>query len=174
MPGGQPQCPMEALREYTGELLTSPDGRPPSDAWRPDASAWQTPKPPTHTQEDLMTAPTTVDEYLAALPEDRRTALQALRKTIRAAAPDATESIAYQMPAFRMGKQFLVSYAAFKAHTSLFPASDAVVRAMGDELAPYLHGKGTIQFPLKVPIPLSMVTRIVEIRVAENAARGAG
>ena len=121
-----------------------------------------------------MATPATVDDYLAALPQDRRVALQALRETIRAAAPEASESIAYQMPAFRTGRQFLVSYAAFKSHTSLFPASDAVVRALGDELTPYLHGKGTIQFPLKDPIPLAMVTRIVEVRVAENAARTAG
>jgi uncharacterized protein YdhG (YjbR/CyaY superfamily) len=118
-----------------------------------------------------MATPATVDEYIAALPEDRRLALQALRETIGAAAPVATESIAYQMPAFRMGKRLLVSYAAFKAHTSLFPASDAVVQALGDELAPYLHGKGTIRFPVSEPIPLSMVTRIVEVRLAENAAR---
>ncbi|HEY0442660.1 MAG TPA: DUF1801 domain-containing protein [Candidatus Limnocylindrales bacterium] len=119
-----------------------------------------------------MTSPDTVEEYLAALPDDRRAELQRLRDTIRAAAPDATESIAYRMPAFRSpGGQFLVSYAAFKAHTSLFPASAAVVEALGDEIAPYLAGKGTIRFRSGQPIPAALVTKIIEVRLAEDAAR---
>jgi len=117
-----------------------------------------------------MAGPTTVDEYLAELPDDRRAAMEGLRRAIRAAAPNATESIAYLMPAFRMGKQFLVSYAAFKRHTSLFPASDAVIEACGEALTPFLSGKGTIRFPASQPIPLDLVTRIVEVRVAECEA----
>jgi uncharacterized protein YdhG (YjbR/CyaY superfamily) len=119
-----------------------------------------------------MTTPTSVEAYLAALPEERRTALEELRQAIRAAAPDATETIAYQMPALRTHGQFLVSYAAFKAHYSIFPASEAVVAALGDELAPYLAGKGTIRFPTDQPIPVALVTRVVAVRLAENAARG--
>jgi uncharacterized protein YdhG (YjbR/CyaY superfamily) len=119
-----------------------------------------------------MATPTSVDEYLAALPEERRAALGELRQTIKAAAPEATETIAYQMPAFRShGGQFLVSYAAFKAHYSLFPASEAVVEALGEELTPYLAGKGTIRFPADERIPAAVVTRIVKVRLAENAAR---
>jgi uncharacterized protein YdhG (YjbR/CyaY superfamily) len=117
-----------------------------------------------------MPAPTSVEEYLAALPEHRRAALEQRRQTIRAAAPEATETIAYQMPAFRSHGQFLVSYAAFKAHNSLFPASGAVVEALGEDLTPYLAGKGTIRFPADRPMPTALVTRIVEIRFAENAA----
>jgi uncharacterized protein YdhG (YjbR/CyaY superfamily) len=76
------------------------------------------------------------------------------------------------MPALRShGGQFLVSYAAYKRHYSLFPASGAVIEALEDELAPYLAGKGTIQFPAGKPIPLDLVTRIVKVRVAENEAR---
>lgn len=123
-------------------------------------------------KETGMAAPTSVDDYLAALPEERRAAVEGLRQTIRAAAPDATESIAYQMPALRSkGGQFLVSYAAFKNHYSLFPASDAVIAALGEKLTPYLAGKGTIRFPADKPIPAAVVTKIVEVRVAENAAR---
>jgi uncharacterized protein YdhG (YjbR/CyaY superfamily) len=119
-----------------------------------------------------MAAPTTVEEYLRTLPDDRRGRIETLRRTIRAAAPDAIETIAYGMPAFRShGGQFLVSYAAFKRHDSLFPASGAVVEALGDELAPYLAGKGTIQFPADQPIPVATVTKIVGVRVAENAVR---
>lgn len=120
-----------------------------------------------------MATPATVDEYLAALPEERRAAVDLLRRTIVDAAPDAIESIAYQMPAMRShGGQFLVSYAAYKAHYSLFPASDAVVEGLGEELAPYLAGKGTIRFPASRPIPTALVEKIIRIRLAENAARG--
>ena len=117
-----------------------------------------------------MASPTTVDDYLATLPDDRRAAVEALRQAIKAAAPDATETIAYQMPAFRMNGRFLVSYAAYKAHYSLFPASEAVVEALGEEVAPYLARKGTIHFPVNEAIPVRTVTKIVKIRVAENAA----
>ena len=94
-----------------------------------------------------------------------------LRKTINAAAPEATETIAYGMPALRShGRQFLVSYAAYKRHYSLFPASEAVVEALGQELTPYLAGKGTIQFPADRPIPTAVMTKIVRVRLKENAA----
>jgi uncharacterized protein YdhG (YjbR/CyaY superfamily) len=121
-----------------------------------------------------MAGPTSVEAYVAAFPADRRAVLEAFRRTIRGAAPDAVELISYQMPAYKTHGQFLVSFAAFKRHYSLFPASDAVVEALGDDLAPYLAGKGTIRFPADEPLPTDLVTRIVEVRVGENAARAAG
>ncbi|MBA3960073.1 MAG: DUF1801 domain-containing protein [Chloroflexi bacterium] len=117
-----------------------------------------------------MATATSVEDYLAALPDERRSAVQELRRTIRAAAPEATELISYQMPAFRSHGQFLVSYAAFKNHYSLFPASEAVVTGLGEELTPHLSGKGTIRFRADDPIPSALVTKIVKIRFAENAA----
>jgi len=115
----------------------------------------------------------TVDEYMAALPEDRRGPMDALRRAIRAAAPDADETIAYNMPAFRTrGGTFLVSYDAYKAHYSLFPFTDEMVASFGEELAPYLAGKGTIRFPADRPIPEDLVTRLVAMRVAELDGRG--
>lgn len=119
-----------------------------------------------------MAKAATTDEYLAALPEDRRGAMEQLRQAIREGAPEATETIAYGMPAFRShGGQFLVSFDAYKAHYSLFPASEAVERECGTELTPYLAGKGTIRFPADAPIPVDLVTRITRIRFAENAAK---
>jgi uncharacterized protein YdhG (YjbR/CyaY superfamily) len=119
-----------------------------------------------------MAGPTSVDDYMATLPDGRRATLEELRQTIRVAAPEAIETIAYQMPAFRSpGGQFLVSYAAFKNHYSVFPASGAVIEAIGEELTPYLVGQGTIRFPANRPIPLALVTRIVKVRVEENSAR---
>jgi uncharacterized protein YdhG (YjbR/CyaY superfamily) len=119
-----------------------------------------------------MAAPTSVEDYMAALPDERRAVLEELREAIKAAAPEATETIAYQMPAFRShGRQFLVSYAAYKNHYSLFPASGAVVEALGEELTPYLAGKGTIRFPVDRPLPAALVTKVAKVRLAENAAR---
>lgn len=121
-----------------------------------------------------MAGPTTVEEYLATLPDARRAPLEDLRRTVSAAAPTATETIAYQMPALRLDGHFLVSYAAYKGHYSLFPASQVVVDALGDELTPYLAGKGTIRFPADQPIPLEVVAKVVRVRVAESrAARSA-
>ena len=115
-----------------------------------------------------------VDEYLSGLPEDRRSAMETLRAAVRAGAPEAVEAISYGMPALKShGGQFLVSYDAYKRHYSLFPATDAVVSALGDEVRPYLAGKGTIRFPADAPIPADLVTRIVRIRLGENAERDA-
>jgi uncharacterized protein YdhG (YjbR/CyaY superfamily) len=122
-----------------------------------------------------MTAPPDVDAYITGLPVERRAGILVLREAINAAAPGATETIAYAMPALRShGGQFLVSYAAYKRHYSLFPASGAVVAELGEALAPYLSGRGTIRFPADRPIPTALVTRIVEIRVGENEARAQG
>jgi len=99
--------------------------------------------------------------------------VELFRRTIKAAAPEATETIAYSMPAFRShGDQFLVSFAAYKRHYSLFPASGAVVEALGEELRPFLAGKGTIRFPAGQPIPTTLVRKVVKVRLGEIAARG--
>ena len=122
-----------------------------------------------------MPGPTTVDEYLATLPEDTRRTMAEIRAVVVAAAPDATEVLAYKMPALRShGDQFLVSYDAYRRHYSLFPASDAVVRELGSEVAPYLAGKGTIRFPRDRPIPFETIRKVVEIRFRENAAKARG
>ena len=121
-----------------------------------------------------MAAPPTVDAYLATLPDERRGGIETIRAAVRAAAPGATETIAYAMPALRShGGQFLVSYAAYKRHYSLFPASERVIQTLGAALTPYLSGSGTIQFPADQPIPTELVTKVVEIRFAENADRAA-
>jgi uncharacterized protein YdhG (YjbR/CyaY superfamily) len=117
-----------------------------------------------------MAVPTSVEEYMAALPEGPRDVLQKLRETIRTAAPDATEMISYHMPTFKQGGRFLVSYAAFKNHCSLFPASKAVMDAHGEALEPYFSGKGTFRFTVEDPIPTALVRRIVQTRIEEVEA----
>ena len=115
-----------------------------------------------------------VDAYLAKLSDDKRPSMEAMREAVHIGAPDATETIAYGMPAVRShGGQFLVSYDAYKRHYSLFPASEAVIAACGPELAPYLAGKGTIHFPADEPIPTGLVAQIVRVRMTENAAKAA-
>lgn len=109
----------------------------------------------------------TVDDYLAALAGERRQAMEQLRRTIRDAAPQATEAIAYNMPAFRLDGRFFVSYEAYKKHYSLFPWTDLMLETLGDELRPYAAGKGTIRFPADEPIPLGLVRRIIALRLAE-------
>ena len=119
-----------------------------------------------------MPAPASVEAYLAALPDDQRAVMEHLRGIIRAAAPEATEQISYGMPAFKTHGRFLVSYAAFKRHFSLFPASQAVIDALGDEITPYHTGKGTIQFTAERPLRADLVTRLIRVRLEENAASG--
>jgi len=118
-----------------------------------------------------MDATTEVGRYLASLPDRQRVALEALRATIRAAAPDATEAISYQMPAFKQDGRPVVSYAAFKDHCSLFPMSTAVLDGLAEEVEPFRSGKGTLRFQPDAPLPADLVTRIVETRLVEIAAR---
>jgi uncharacterized protein YdhG (YjbR/CyaY superfamily) len=107
-----------------------------------------------------------IDEYIAAFPEDVRKVLEDLRGTIRAAAPGAGEKISYGIPTFTLNGN-LVHFAAFEKHISFFPTSSGV-RAFKRELRPYELGKGTIRFPMGSPLPLKLVGRIVKFRVAES------
>jgi uncharacterized protein YdhG (YjbR/CyaY superfamily) len=108
----------------------------------------------------------TIDEYIAAFPEEIRKKLEGLRAAIKASAPDAEEKISYQMPAFAQ-KGILVYFAAFKNHIGFFPTASGI-RAFKDELSGYDCSKGTVRFPLDKPLPLKLVGRIVKYRVAEN------
>jgi uncharacterized protein YdhG (YjbR/CyaY superfamily) len=119
-----------------------------------------------------MTGPRNVEGYLAALPGDARRALERLRETIRSAVPEATETISYKMPAVKHQGRYVVWYAAFKDHCSLFPASARVLEAHGEELKAYVSGKGTLRFSLDKPIPAALVKKVVKTRLEENAALG--
>jgi uncharacterized protein YdhG (YjbR/CyaY superfamily) len=113
-----------------------------------------------------------VEEYLASIPEDRRASIERIRVLAGAAAPDALEGVSYDMPALRLDGRFLVSWSAFKHHVSLFPASAAVVAALGDDITPYLAGRGTIRFPADRPLPDDVITRVVTTRVMELRSGG--
>jgi uncharacterized protein YdhG (YjbR/CyaY superfamily) len=123
-------------------------------------------------QGDRVAAPTSAESYLAALPVAARAALEGLRQAIRDAAPGATETISYQLPAFRDEEgRSLVAYGAFKHHYSLFPMSTKVLDDLGDEIRPFRSGKGTLRFEFGAPLPAPLVGKIVRARIAENAAR---
>ena len=122
---------------------------------------------------DPATATAQIDATLAALPADQRAALQALRQTIAAAAPEAQETISYGMPAFRYHGRALVSYSAFKAHCSFFPMSAALIESHRDELAGFATAKGTLRFTPEHPLPADLVVRIVRERMAQVDARRA-
>lgn len=112
--------------------------------------------------------PTTIDDYLALVPEPARTTLEKVRASVRAAAPpEAIESIGYRMPMFRY-KGGLVAFAAFKKHCSFFPMSLAVMASLKADLKSYELDKGTIRFPLDKPLPAALIRKIVKARVAEK------
>lgn len=117
--------------------------------------------------------PKSPDEYLAALPADKRNALEALRRTIRAAAPEAEECISYSLPAFRQNGP-LVAYGATANHCAFYLMSGSMVDAHRDELAGYDTSKGTIRFQPDQPLPPDLVRKLVRARIAENAAMREG
>lgn len=111
-----------------------------------------------------------VDAFLAALPAETSAALENLRRAIRAAAPDAEESINYGVPAFKYRGRPLVSFGAAKGHCSFYVQSPAVMDAHGDELASYDTSKGTVRFPPDKPLPDALVAKLVRARLAETDA----
>ena len=112
-----------------------------------------------------------IDGYIATFPEDIQAMLEALRATIRAAAPDAEERISYQMPTFAL-KGNLVHFAVLTNHIGFYPTSSGIA-AFQQELSAYEGTKGAVRFPLSQPLPLDLISRIVKFRVAENLARAA-
>lgn len=109
-----------------------------------------------------------VDEFLAAVPEPQRAALEELRRVIRAAAPDATELINYGVPMFRLAGRNLVSFGAAKEHCSLYVQSPAVMEAHAADLAGFKTSKGSVSFTPDKAIPPDLVTKLVKARIAEN------
>ena len=115
-----------------------------------------------------VAAPKNIDEYLERVPEPARTTLQKIRAIIRSVVPpEATETISYQMPAFRY-KGALVAFAAFSDHCSFFPMSSSLLTEFQSDLERYSQSKGTIRFPLDKPLPASLVKKLVKARIAQN------
>jgi uncharacterized protein YdhG (YjbR/CyaY superfamily) len=116
-----------------------------------------------------------VSEYIATKPRKSRASLEAVRRAILKAIPAAQEGLAYQMPAYTLNGVAALYFAGWKAHYSLYPASDALAAAFAKELAPYQRSKGTIKFPLSEPVPVRLIERIAKFRAQQvSAQHGAG
>jgi uncharacterized protein YdhG (YjbR/CyaY superfamily) len=111
-----------------------------------------------------------VDEYIAAHPQDVQPILQRVRRTLRKALPGAEEGISYQIPTYKLHGGYVVYFAGWKQHYSLYPATDHLVAAL-KELAPYKVSKGTIRFPLSEPVPVKLIERIAKFLAKEAAER---
>lgn len=111
------------------------------------------------------TAPRNIDEYIAGFPRTAQVALRRVRTAIRAALPKAEEAISYRIPTYRVHGRYVIYFAGWKQHYSLYPADQRLVSAFKDKLAPYeVNGKGTIRFPLSEPVPVNLITGIARFR----------
>lgn len=107
--------------------------------------------------------PKDIDDYIAGFASDVQAILEKIRQTIRRAAPKAEEAISYQIPTFKLNGKYLIYFAAFKKHVSVYPAPREVDQ-FKEELSAYEGGKGTVQFPLNKPIPYGVISKIVKFR----------
>jgi uncharacterized protein YdhG (YjbR/CyaY superfamily) len=112
---------------------------------------------------------TTIDEYIASFPEEIQKYLKEMRRTIKKAAPEATETISYAMPTYKLNGN-LVHFAAFKNHIGFYPASSGI-EAFKEELSMYKGAKGSVQFPVGCKLPSDLITKIVKYRVQEDLER---
>jgi uncharacterized protein YdhG (YjbR/CyaY superfamily) len=121
--------------------------------------------------ESAKPAPGTIDDYIAGFPDDVQEVLRQIRATIRSAAPDAEETISYGIPTFRLNGTYLVYFAGYRKHVSVYPAPVGNAE-LAAEMAAYGSGKGTAKFPLDKPIPHDVIRKIVQFRIAETLRRG--
>ena len=109
-----------------------------------------------------------IDEYLRAVDEPKRKALQALRRTILEIVPGAEQGISYRVPAFRIRGKVVGGFAAFQDHLSYLPFSGSVLEQLGDELREYTMTKSALHFPVDRPLPKKIVERLIAVRLAET------
>lgn len=113
--------------------------------------------------------PASIDEYISTFPENTRQILEKVRTTIKKAAPDAGETINYQIPTFTLQGN-LVHFAGYKNHIGFYPTPSGI-EAFKEELSVFEGAKGSVQFPIDKPMPLALITKIVKFRVKENVER---
>jgi len=114
-----------------------------------------------------------IDEYIAACPEESRAYLNQIRKLIHSLAPDAKEKISYQIACFELNGKNLVHFAGWKKHVSLYPipaGSEAFLR----QIEPYANDKGTLKFSLSEPLPLRIIERVIKLHISENKKKTEG
>jgi len=111
-----------------------------------------------------------IDEYIATFPEVMQKILEELRATVKTAAPGAEEKISYNIPTFALNGKYLVYFAGWKNHISMYPIPSGSA-AFNKQASKYVEGKGALKFPLGRPLPSKLITKIVKLRVAENLKR---
>lgn len=112
-----------------------------------------------------------VDEYISGFRPEIQVLLETLRSVIKKAAPETTEIISYNMPAYRQNG-VLVYFAAGKNHIGFYPTI-TLIRVFEEELKEYKTSKGAIQFPLDKPLPLKLIAKIVAFRINEDKEKAA-
>lgn len=112
-----------------------------------------------------------IDDYIALQPAASQVALERVRRAIAKAVPDAEECISYRIPAYKFNGRILLYFAGWKEHTSIYPASDAMVAAFEGALDKYRVSKGTLRFPLEKPVPVALIARIAKFRAQEIARK---
>ena len=118
------------------------------------------------------TLPRNIDEYIAGFPRTVQGSLKRVRTAIRTALPKAEEAISYRIPTYKLQGRYVIYFAGWKQHYSLYPANGRLVAAFKDELAPYeVNGKGTIRFPLSEPVPVKLIAAMAKFRAQEVAER---
>lgn len=111
----------------------------------------------------------TIDEYINTFPEETQVILKKLRRTIKSAAPKISEGISYGIPTFYLNGKYLVYFAGFKNHVSVYPAITPAVKKA--ELSAYKVSKGTLKFPLNKPVPYELIKKFVKLRVEESTQK---
>ena len=117
-----------------------------------------------------MKKPKNTDEYISSFPPATQKILQQIRATIKKIAPKAEEAISYGIPVFNLNGTYLVYFAGFKNHVSIYPAPRGKDE-FKEILSAYKGGKGTVQFPLDKPVPFNLITKIVKFRMKENSSK---
>ena len=116
----------------------------------------------------MRAKPKTIDDYLEALPADRREALESLRKTIKAIVPNADECISYAMPAFRVDGRVVAGFLATRKGCSYYPFSGRTLATLAADIASYEQTKGALHFEPERPLPKTLVRKLIKARLAET------
>lgn len=114
----------------------------------------------------MITDSRAVDNYIISFPFEVQLKLKLIRQTIKENAPRATEGIAYGMPAFKINGKPLIYFGAFEKHIGLYPTPSGI-EEFKNEFMEYVHGKGSVQFPLNQPLPIELIIKIVRFRFSE-------
>jgi uncharacterized protein YdhG (YjbR/CyaY superfamily) len=112
--------------------------------------------------------PSTIDDYLKGVPEDRRNALEDLRAKIRSIVPDAQECLSYRMPAFRVNGVVVAGFRATVKGCSYFPFSGSTLRSLARDISRYDRTKASLHFSSDEPLPIALVRKLIKARIAET------